>query len=279
MNISKKIATVAFVLLAATPAFAGKGGSAGKIAAAVNSGSVDAIVAEVERAEGLVCPDCMGTMLNLLEDNRFAVREVAAWWFAKRPGAKTQLATQFKAELATADSVSVRNAADFLGRVRQFDALPQLRVAIARTDLSSEAKLAIVRAVGYMAHIDGNSVLLTALNDGDATVRAAAVGAWRELLGQLDVKPLVAKLGDSDAKVRAAAATVIGVYGEPSARVMLEQLVTTDGDPFVRRNSAWALGRIGSSDSAAALRTAANDSSGIVRGFASAALASLPSAR
>jgi HEAT repeat protein len=275
MNISKQLAAVAFVLLAATPAFAGKGGSAGKIAAAVNSGSVDAIVAEVERAEGLVCPDCMGTMMNLLEDNRFAVREVAAWWFAKRPGAKEQLATTFKVELVNGASIDVRNAADFLGRVRQFDALPQLRTAIARTDLSAEAKLSIVRAVGFMAHIDGNSVLLTAMNDADASVRAAAVGAWREILGQLDVKPLVAKLGDADAKVRAAAANVIGVYGEPSARVALEQLVTTDADPFVRRNSAWALGRIGSADSAAALRTAANDSSGIVRGFASAALATL----
>ncbi|HEY5922250.1 MAG TPA: HEAT repeat domain-containing protein, partial [Kofleriaceae bacterium] len=260
---------------AATPAFAGKGGSNGKIVAAVNSGSVDAIVAEVERAEGLVCPDCMTTMVSLLDDDRFAVREVAAWWIAKRPGAKNKLATQFKAELATADSINVRNAADFLGRVRQFDALPQFRTAIARTDLSAEAKVAIVRAVGYMAHIDGNSVLLTALNDGEASVRAAAVGAWRELLGQVDVKPLVPRLSDSDAKVRAAAANVIGVYREASARVTLEQLVTTDADPFVRRNSAWALGRIGSTESAAALRTASNDKSGIVRGFASAALASL----
>jgi HEAT repeat protein len=274
-NIGKKLAAVAFTLFAAAPAFAGKGGSAGKIAAAVNSGSVDAIVAEVERAEALMCPDCMSTMLALLEDNRFAVREVAAWWFAKRPGAKQQLATQFKAELVNADSISVRNAADFLGRVHQFDALPQLRTAIARTDISAEAKLAIVRAVGYMAHIDGNSVLLTAMNDSDATVRAAAVTAWREILGQLDVKPLVAKLGDADARVRAAAATVVGVYGEPSARTMLEQLVTTDADPFVRRNAAWALGRIGSIESAQALRAATNDSSGIVRGFASAALASL----
>jgi HEAT repeat protein len=275
MNISKKLAAVAFVLLAGAPAYAGKGGSNGQIVAAVKSGSVDAIVAEVERAEALVCPDCVGTVINLLEDNRFQVREVAAWWFAKRPGAKEQLATQFKAELATAGSISVRNAADFLGRVRQFDALPQLRVAIKRADLSAEAKLAIVRAVAFMAHIDGNDVLLTAMNDGDASVRAAAVSAWREILGQLDVKPLVAKLGDSDAKVRAAAATVIGVYGEPSARTQLEQLVTTDGDAFVRRNAAWALGRIGSAESAQALRTAANDSSGIVRGYASAALASL----
>lgn len=275
MTISKKLAAVAFVLLAATPAFAGKGGSAGKIAAAVNSGSVDAIVAEVERAEGLVCPDCMGTMLGLVEDSRLEVREVAAWWFAKRPGVKEQLATTFKAELVNAGSIDVRNAADFLGRVRQFDALPQLRIAIARTDLSTDAKLAIVRAVGHMAHIDGNSVLLTAMNDTDASVRAAAVSAWREILGQLDVKPLVGKLADPDAKVRAAAANVIGVYGEPSARLALEQLVTTDADPFVRRNSAWALGRIGSAESAAALRTAASDPSGIVRGFASAALASL----
>jgi len=275
MNISKKIAAVAFVLLAATPAFAGKGGSNAKLVAAVQSGSVDAIVAEVERAEGLLCPECTTTMVSLLDDDRFAVREVAAWWFAKRPGAKDKLATQFKAELNTAGSIDVRNAADFLGRVRQFDALPQMRTAIARADLSAEAKVSIVRAVGYMAHIDGNSVLLTAMNDGNASVREAAVTAWREILGQLDVKPLVTRLSDSDARVRAAAATVIGVYGEPSARVMLEQLVTTDGDAFVRRNSAWALGRIGSPDSAAALRTAANDKSGIVRGFASAALASL----
>ena len=275
MKISKKLAAVAFVLCAAVPAFAGKGGSNAKIVAAVNSGSVDAIVAEVERAEGLLCPDCVGTVMNLLEDNRFEVRQVAAWWFAKRPGAAQQLAKTFKGELTTAGSIDVRNAADFLGRIRQFDALPQLRVAIARTDLSADAKVAIVRAVGYMAHIDGNSVLLTAMDDKEASVRVAAVSAWREILGQVDVKPLVAKLGDSDAKVRAAAANVIGVYGEPSARVMLEQLVTTDADPFVRRNSAWALGRIGSPDSAAALRTASTDKSGIVRGFASAALASL----
>jgi HEAT repeat protein len=275
MNISKKLAAVAFVLCAATPAFAGKGGSNAKLVAAVSSGSVDAIVAEVVRAEGLMCPECIGTVTNLLEDSRFQVREVAAWWFAKRPGAKEQLAKTFKAELTTAGSTDVRNAADFLGRVRQFDALPQLKLAMARTDISTEAKLSIVRAVSYMAHIDGNQVLLIAINDSDASVRAAGVTAWREMFGQLDVKPLVNKLGDSDARVRAAAAMVIGVYGEPSARVMLEQLVTTDTDPFVRRNSAWALGQIGSVDSATALRTASNDKSGIVRGFASAALATL----
>ena len=48
-----------------------------------------------------------------------------------------------------------------------------------------EAKLAIVRAVGFMAHLDGNAILTTAMADSDADVRAAAVIAWRDVLGQL----------------------------------------------------------------------------------------------
>ncbi len=77
-NISTKIAAVAFVLLAATPAMAGKGGSAERIRDAVSSTSVDAITAEIERAESLMCPDCVPIVTNLLEDNRYEVREVAA---------------------------------------------------------------------------------------------------------------------------------------------------------------------------------------------------------
>ena len=68
-----------------TPAFAGKGGSAALITQAIHSGSTDAIIAEVERTEALMCEDCVTHGDRLTEDNRYAVREVAAWWFAKRP--------------------------------------------------------------------------------------------------------------------------------------------------------------------------------------------------
>ena len=274
MKTISKLAAIALTVFT-LPALAGKGGSNGKIVAAVQSGSTDAIIAEVERAEGLVCDDCIQTVTNLTEDNRFAVREVAAWWFAKRPGLAKVMGEQFKKELVSGDSIHVRNAADFLGSVVDYTALPALRLAITRSGLTSEAKLSIVHAVGYLAHVDGNSILVTAMNDADPTVRTAAITAWRDVLGQVSVLPVEAKLVDGDAKVRAAAATVIGAYADRNAVSTLAQLVTTDADPFVRRNAAWALGQIGSKDASAALIQASSDKSGLVRLVAKASLSSL----
>jgi HEAT repeat protein len=86
---------------------------------------------------------------------------------------------------------------------------------------------------------------------------------------------VVPLLGDSDANVRAQAAAVIGGMREQGARATLEALVTSDPDPFVRRNAAWALGQLGNSASSAALLRATTDTSGLVRGVAKASLASL----
>jgi hypothetical protein len=185
------------------------------------------------------------------------------------------MVAQMKDDLTGADSIHVRNAADFVGRVREYKALPELRIAIKRTDLSADAKVAIVNAVGFMAHIDGNGILLTAMQDSEPAVRTAAVTAWRDILGQMDVTPIVGMLGDSDAKVRAQAAIVVGAYAAKAGRETLETLVTTDSDPMVRRNAAWALGKIGSLSSTQALVTATKDSSGLVSGYARAALSSL----
>jgi len=274
-NIGIKIAAVIGLALAPQAAFAGRGGSAELIRAAVSSGSVDAITAEIERAEALMCEECIQLVTNLTEDSRYEVREVAAWWFAKRPVLRDMLAVQFSAELPHGTTVQVRNAADFLGRTKTYTALPQLRAAIHRSDIGAEAKLAMVRAVAFMSHTGGNEVLTTAMTDGDASVRVAAVAAWRDVLGQKTAAPVVARLGDGDPGVRAHAATVVGAMSEPSARPALEVLVVSDPDAFVRRNAAWALGRLGDPASRAALTRATTDSSGLVRGFAKAALASL----
>jgi HEAT repeat protein len=268
-------ASLALGLFAATPSFAGVGGSAAKIRSAVTSRSVDAIVAELERTETLMCEECVGIVTNLLEDDRYDVREVAAWWFAKRPALKDMLATQFTAELASGSTIAVRNAADFLGRTMTFKSLPALRAAIKRSDVGAEGKIAMVRAVKYMGHQGGNAVLASAMADADASVRAAAVNAWRDIRGQVDAAPAVALLHDADAKVRAQAATVVGGMNGVAGVATLEQLVVGDPDPFVRRNAAWALGKLGSSSSRTALTTASQDKSGVVRGVARAALASL----
>ena len=89
------------------------------------------------------------------------------------------LVDQFVADLPRGDTIKVRNAADFLGRNRTLSAIAPLRATIHRTDLGAEARLAVVRAIGYMAHTSGNDVLVAAMADSDAGVRAAAVTAWR----------------------------------------------------------------------------------------------------
>src|SRR5678816_1890190 len=244
-NISMKIAAVAFAMLIPAAAFAGKGGSNARLVAAVNTGSTDAIIAEAERMESLLCEECIQTMTNLTEDSRYAVREVAAWWFARRPALKDMLAQQFADDLPRGDTTKVRNAADFLGATKTYTALPQLRATIHRSDLGVEARIALVRAAGTLAHIGGNEVLSTAMTDADASVRAAAVAAWRDVLDQRNAQPVVALLGDRDANVRAQAAAVVGGMTEQSGRLALEGLVTGDASAIVRRNAAWALGQLG----------------------------------
>ena len=269
-----KIAAVMLTLYVAPPAFAGKGGSAAKIQSAVRSGSVDAILAEVERAEKLMCSDCITLMTNLTEHPRYEVRNVAAWWFAKRPALAKVMAEQFGQELASGDTLAVRNAADFLGGSGTLAALPGLRAAI-RRDIGAEGKLAIVRAVRNLSHSGGNAVLTYAMTDASPAVRAAAVAAWREILGQTDASPAAPLLADSDATVRAEAATVVGGFRFAGAAGTLENLVVNDSSATVRRNAAWALGRIRSSSSRNALTLASGDKSSLVRMTARAALAQL----
>jgi HEAT repeat protein len=273
-NIRIKLAAVALVLCAAMPAYAGVGGSAAKIRSAIQSGSVDAIIAEVERAEGLACDECVQLVTNLTEDSRYQVREVAAWWFAKRPALKRMLAEQFDRELLTGGTLKVRNAADFLGATVTYTSLPNLSAAI-RRDVGAEAKLAIVRALQTLGHKNGDDALAFAMADRDAGVRAAAARAWREIFDQVDAGPVVALLADADATVRAEAATVVGAMKALSGRAALEALVVSDPSPIVRRNAAWALGKLGQAASAGALAKASADESSLVRMTAKASLAQL----
>ncbi|HEY4179722.1 MAG TPA: HEAT repeat domain-containing protein [Kofleriaceae bacterium] len=273
-NIAKKLAAVAFVVLASSTAFAGKGGSATNIRDAIASHSSDAIIAEVERAESLGCPDCIQLVTNLTEDNRYEVREVAGWWFAKRPVLRDQLIVGFEQDLKSGDTTAVRNAADFIGASASLKSLPALREAITR-DVGEDGKLALVRAVKTLAHTSGNVVLTTAMADRSPAVRAAAIKAWRDILDQKDGSPALALLSDSDAGVRADAATVAGAMNVTSAVATLENLVVNDADSTVRSNAAWALGKLHSTSSRAALTLASGDKSSLVRGVAKAALAQL----
>ncbi|HTR53003.1 MAG TPA: HEAT repeat domain-containing protein [Kofleriaceae bacterium] len=251
-NIGTKLAAVAIALCAsAAPSFAGKGGSAQLIQQAIASGSQDAIIAEVERTEGLICEDCVAAVTSLLGSDNYKLREVAGWWYAKRPVLLQSMLVTMKSDLVNGDSVHVRNAADFIGSAGQQSSLPALRAAYTRGGLSVDARLAIVRSIGVLANRGGNSTLVAAMGDSDASVRALAVRAWRDMRGQTTAAPVEALLGDADANVRAQAVAVVGAYRDTNVVSVLQQLVQNDQDYFVRHNAQWALGRMGQTTPAA----------------------------
>jgi hypothetical protein len=274
-NMKKQLAAVAFTVLAlGSVAQAGRGGSASRIRNAVQTHSVDAIIAEIERAEHLVCQDCSDVMTALLDHDRYEVRQAAAWWWAKRPTFRTLLTEQMTTDLALNDSIKVRNAADYLGTVKAYDSIDELGTAFG-SGVDADARLHIVRAVGRMANRAGNAVLVMGMGDTDAGVRREAVDWYRDVLKQSDATPLLPLLGDADATVRAHAVTAVGGLKGTAARATLEDLVINDADAMVRRNAAWALGELGDPASRDVLRAAKNDPSGLVRRVATGALSKL----
>ncbi len=254
---------------------AGRGGSAARIQNAVATGSVDAIIAELERAERLICDACTPTVLDLIDNDRYELREAAAWWIARRPVLKNQLTERSTADLAGSDSRLARNAADVLGTFRHPQAVAALAAASSRTDLSAEARMAAVRALGTIGHRSANVALTAAMADADASVRLAAATSWLQVRKQATAAPLIALVGDADATVRAKAAGVVGELRDSTARAALETALAGDRDASVRRNAAWALGRIGGAASRAVLTAATADVSPLVRQTAKAALAGL----
>jgi HEAT repeat protein len=214
--------------------------------------------------------------MKLLDSEDYRVREVAAWWFARRPVQKSELVDMATARLYGDDPVLARNAADILGTFRMKAALPALAFAAGRTDLAVEARAAAVRAIGTIAHPDGVPALAQAMGDAAAPVRLEAVRAYRTMRGTPDGAPLVTVLADPDVQVRREAAASVGHFKTPAARAGLETILGHDADELARRNAAWSLGEIGDGASRAALEQAASaDASSLVRSVARASLALL----
>jgi HEAT repeat protein len=267
------LTALGLLALAAPDALAGRGGSFARIRSATEHGSTDAIAAELERAENIPCnSECMTFVMDLLDHESLAVRDAAAWWFARRPAQKAEVSERALARLASGDSTAVRNAADTLARVGHPRVIPDLAAALGRAGLSDEARAHTVRALGKIAHLSANPALGGAMSSTSPLVRREAALAWAAILRQLDAEPVGALVADADVSVRRAAAEVVGRFRSAPARSALEERVVSDPDPVVRRNAAWALGRIGDPASRAALTAAADDPSSLVRMTAAAAL-------
>jgi HEAT repeat protein len=256
-------------MLASTQmANAGRGGSAVRLEAALLSGSQEKIIAEVERAERLVCFKCVDTVMTMLDDPRYEVREVAAWWFARRPAQKLELHDRSVAAIYGDDATLARNATDILGTFRDPKGIAALTHAAQRTDLGPEVRAHAVMNLGIIGHNSANPVLEAAMADSDQTVRYQAVTAWLKIRGQTQATAAVSLVTDTDNQVRRKAAAVVGSVREASGRATLEARLRDDEDAVVRRNAAWALGQIGDIASLEALDAATDDPSPLVRATA-----------
>jgi HEAT repeat protein len=279
--------TASFVMVAllSTSAWAGRGGSQIAIQSAVQSGSTDAIVAEIERAEYLACLGCIGVVQTLVDHPEQRVRDAAGWWLTRR-GVRTEVIAQMSARLSTgSDPVAARNAGDVLAAMRDYATLPTLSSYLSHP-LDEDSGVAVVKAIGAIGHPSSVATLQTALVSPLAGVRAQAVASLRDLRagkGQVvaaQVGPLLPLLADADANVRRQAATTIGFVGQSGGDVTgavsaLDAIVNSDAAPVVRKSAAWALGQLKDGSARTALVQAQSDSDALVRSIATAALANL----
>ncbi len=278
---AKKLAVVVtsfgLVLAAGRGAYAGTGGSPQAIQQAISANSVDAIKAELERAEFLVCAACVDLVTPLVDHPDARVRQVAAWWLARRAVAR-QVQTAMITRLSQPDSTAALNAADILGELHTVSSIAPLGAALSNPIFSGAARAEMAKALGTIGRPAGTPFLTSALSDADAQVRSASVVALRTIRGNRDGSVALPLVSDADEGVRAEAVTTLGMFKYAGAASVLAGALANDPSATVRKKAAWALGEIGAPSSVAGgtLQTAANsDPSPLVRSLSRAALTKL----
>lgn len=267
------------------PARAGRGGSPQAIASAISSGSAEAIKSELERAEYLVCAACVPYVLPLIDSEDASIREVAAWWLARR-GTSRQVFSDMLTRLSQPDAVKARNAADVLGQFARPQAIPALGAALSNPLFDAPSRAAMARALGAIRRPEAAAPLQAAFGDAAPLVRAAALSAIRKVEGVQAGGQQGANVGsmaipllaDSDDGVRIEAIFTVAELRTAASAPALVSLLQTDASAGVRKRAAWALGEIHApaSVAGAALSEAARaDASPLVRSLAAAALRNL----
>jgi HEAT repeat protein len=260
---NKVLGALGIACLLALPSLAqaGTGGSYATMKNAINSGNSSAIIAAIERTEKLPCGSCIDLVTPLIDDERKEVRDVAAWWLAKR-AIREQVRDQMFERLLSGDTIAARNASEVLGRFAHPDALEALEIAIHDNSLGDEARVAAAEAIASIGHRDGKSVLEAALTSESAAVRAAAADALRGIRGNVEGLALVDALNDESPMVLQAAARSLGTMEEVAAVEPLLDVAADESLPDqVRIDAAWALGQIGDSSVADDLEVIAESAS------------------
>src|SRR5262245_55394390 len=212
-NKTMKLAVVTFLgisLAEAGTAVAGRGSSPAAISRAIASGSSDPVNAELERAEHFVCFSCVDMVRPLIDNQDQGIRQVAAWWLARRTAAGT-VRVDMLTRLSQPDSIAARNAADVLGEFHYVSSIPALSAALTNPVYSGEARAHMASALGRISRPAVVAPLTDALSISDPLVKVVAMKALSSIAGLRDGSAVSPLLADSDASVRAQAATTLGM--------------------------------------------------------------------
>jgi len=278
------IVSMAVVGFGAGTARAGHNGSPTLLKSAISSGSSDAIEAELEHTEYLVCAACTDMVLPLVDSLDYGVRKAAAWWIARR-GISHDVYVAMLSRLSQPDSTAARNAADVLGEMAYPSAVPALSAALSNPIYSGEARAAMARALGSINRTTAVPALVGALGDAQPAVKAASLAALRSIQGFKDATVAEPLLGDADEQVRAEAAMTYGMIlrtgktgVQPASVDALLGALASDPSVLVRKRAAWSLGEMGASSAQALAglqKAASSDASPLVRSLAQVAIGKL----
>lgn len=150
-------------------------------------------------------------------------------------------------------------AAGELGRLRARDAVEPLAARLAR-----EKRVFVRKTIAYALGEIGDAAAVAPLaarlgRERDREARAALVTALGAIGGRAAVPPLRERLRDKEPFVRREAARALGRIGDPAVVRDLVGMLARDREADVRRHALEALDRIGGPDARAAIASAVRD--------------------
>lgn len=228
---------------------------------AIRVGSPTLLTSMLEYGERVECHTCVPMLeRRLLEDSNSDVREISAWWLARRPFGFAAVYHDIRTVLASdADATRRARAAEALGNFADPHGIDHLGTAF-MTDTASEVRVAAVHGIAEINAPEGLPFISLALADADPGVRAAALTMITRINFFDDYDALIPLLADTDGTMRRRAATVVGSLRVGAAVAGLAAMLRGDVDVSARREAAWALGRIGGAEATSALTEVAASS-------------------
>jgi hypothetical protein len=216
--------------------------------------SVSRLVGMLEYGERVECHTCVPLLeQRLLTDGNAEVREIAAWWLARRPFGFAAVYRDIRMVLEDdADPVRRARAAEALGNFAEPIGVVHLGHAL-ETDTDSAVRVAAIHGIAEINAPEGLPFITAALGDADAAVQAAALQMVTRVRFFDDYDAVIPLLAHGDSTMRRRAATVVGSLRVEAAVTALAAMLRGDTDVGARREAAWALGRIGGAAAETAL--------------------------